>query len=310
VSTPRDYLKRLEAMNGGPLRERPAEVDVEAIRQVLRRPVPEAPTEPIRSLRDLPRPIAPAPTFIPSNEHVLLEEAVEGTAMQVPERGEAYLITRALNYLEDDFTLVREEIHRAFAEENGLRRRIARVCAGADWAPEDLIFVDLETTGLGHSPLFLIGAMTLENDDLVIRQYLARHYGEESAVTQFFLEHARGKRLLVSFNGKSFDYPYLRARAAANAVPWSLQIDHFDLLHECRRAWRHKLPNCRLQTLEQCICGHPPRYGDIPGARIPDAYHDFVRTANAAELVRIIRHNMLDLITLAELMSRLPPIET
>jgi len=308
VSTPRDYLKRLEAMNGGPLQERPAEVDVEAVRRTLRRPH-EKPIEPIRSLRDLPRPIAPLPTFTPFDEHVLLEEAIDGTAVQVPERGEAYLITRALHNLEDDFTLVREEFCRAFTEKSGLCARIARTCAHADWAPEDLIFVDLETTGLGHSPLFLIGAMTLEGDDLVVRQYLARHYGEESAVTHLFLEHARQKRLLVSFNGKSFDYPYLRARAAANAVPWSLKMEHFDLLHESRRAWRHRLPNCRLQTLEQCICGRPPRHGDIPGARIPDAYHEFVRTANAAELVRIIRHNMLDLITLAELMSRLPPIE-
>ncbi|MHB0936974.1 MAG: ribonuclease H-like domain-containing protein [Armatimonadota bacterium] len=309
MSTPRDYLKRLEAMNGGPLRERPAEVDVEAIRRTLRRPAVET-AEPIRSLRGLPRPVMPTPTFIPSHDHVLLEEAVDGAAVHVPERGEAYLITRALQSLEDDFTLVREEFCRAFTDKSGLCARIARTCAHADWAPEDLIFVDLETTGLGHSPLFLIGAMTLEGDDLVVRQYLARHYGEESAVTQLFLEHAREKRLLVSFNGKSFDYPYLRARAAANAVPWSLKLEHFDLLHESRRAWRHKLPNCRLQTLEQCICGRPPRHGDIPGARIPDAYHEFVRTANAAELVRIIRHNMLDLITLAELMSRLPPIET
>ena len=308
MSTPRDYLKRLEAMNGGPLRERPAEVDVEAIRRTLRRPA-EKPTEPIRSLRDLPRPVVPAPVYVPSHEHVVLEEAVDGAAVQVPQRGEAYLITRALNDLEDNFTPVREEFHRAMTEDGGLQGRIARTCARADWAPEDLVFVDLETTGLGHSPLFLIGAMTWEDDELVVRQYLARHYGEESAVTHLFLEEARGKRLLISFNGKSFDYPYLRARAAANAVPWSLKIDHFDLLHECRRAWRHKLPNCRLQTLEQCICGRPPRHGDIPGAHIPDAYHDFVRTANAAELVRIIRHNMLDLITLAELLSRLPPIE-
>jgi len=307
VSTPRDYLKRLEAMNGGPLRERPAEIDVEVVRRALRRPAAEKPAAPIRSLRDLPRPIVPAPAFIPSLEHVVLEEAIDGTVVQVPERGEAYLITRALIDLEDNFARVRTEFHRTFTATDALRGRFARTCRHADWTLEDLVFVELETTGLGHSPLFLIGAMTWENGDLVVRQYLARHYGEESAVTHLFLEHAREKRLLISFNGKSFDYPYLRARAAANAVPWSLQMDHFDLLHECRRAWRQTLPNCRLQTLEQCICGHPPRHGDIPGARIPDAYHDFVRSANSAELIRIIRHNMLDLITLAELMSRLPP---
>lgn len=147
--------------------------------------------------------------------------------------------------------------------------------------------------------------MFWQDDDLVVRQYLARDYAEEPAATRLFLEHAADARLLVSFNGKSFDAPYLRARAAANAVPWTLQVAHFDLLHESRRVWRSTLPNCRLQTLEQQICGRPPRVGDIPGAQIPDAYHAYVRTANAFQIAKIIRHNMLDLVTLAEIMTRL-----
>jgi uncharacterized protein YprB with RNaseH-like and TPR domain len=77
------------------------------------------------------------------------------------------------------------------------------------------------------------------------------------------------------------------------------------MLHVSRRAWKGEFPNYRLQTLEQRVCGRR-RTGDIPGAEIPAAYHAFVRTGNAAEMSLIIKHNRLDLLTLAELLTKLP----
>ena len=40
---------------------------------------------------------------------------------------------------------------------------------------------------------------------------------------------------------------------------------------------------------------------------IPDAYHDFVHTGNARLIVDVLKHNVLDLITMADIMSRFPP---
>ena len=45
--------------------------------------------------------------------------------------------------------------------------------------------------------------------------------------------------------------------------------------------------------------------GDIPGEHIPDAYHYFVRTGNAVEVARIVKHNAQDLVTLLELLVRM-----
>ena len=113
------------------------------------------------------------------------------------------------------------------------------------------------------------------------------------------------KKLLITFNGKSFDFPYIRLRATANGIPFDLELNHLDMLHECRRIWKLELPNCRLQTLEQHICGRS-RHGDIPGDQIPAAYHSYVRTGNAWQIVEILKHNMLDLVTMADLMVRFP----
>jgi uncharacterized protein YprB with RNaseH-like and TPR domain len=123
-------------------------------------------------------------------------------------------------------------------------------------------------------------------------------------VAEFLAEMDR-RSLLVTFNGKSFDYPFIRSRAAASGLRVSEVEHHLDLLHVGRRFWRHRLPNCKLQTLERFLC-HRVREGDIPGAEIPDAYHAYVRTGNAYQIVDILKHNLLDLVTLADIMTRFP----
>jgi hypothetical protein len=67
-----------------------------------------------------------------------------------------------------------------------------------------------------------------------------------------------------------------------------------------RRRWARVFPNCKLGTLEQLVCCRR-RVDDIPGAEIPDAYHEFVHTADASRMRAVIHHNALDLVTMAEL---------
>lgn len=174
--------------------------------------------------------------------------------------------------------------------------------------PGDLAFLDLETTGLGGCMIFLAGLMTWDADTLVVRQLLARDYAEEPAVLAALHEALAGKRVLVSFNGKSFDWPTCCVRAAATGVGWCDQPPHLDLLHTSRRMLRGRTPDCKLQTLERHLCRRF-RTDDIPGAAIPDAYHAFVRSGKAGQLAIIIKHNRLDLMTLADLMVRLSDLE-
>ena len=167
--------------------------------------------------------------------------------------------------------------------------------------------MDVESTGLGNSPLFLIGVMVWVGDGFETQQFFARNYAEERAVVSLFLEACAGKKLLVTFNGKSFDFPYIRARAAATGLSFDLAPSHLDLLHESRRIWKGRVPNCKLQTLETHVCKRI-RHGDIPGSEIPDAYHQYVRTNDAWQMVDVLKHNLLDLVTMADLMNRMPPL--
>lgn len=168
--------------------------------------------------------------------------------------------------------------------------------------PARVFYLDIETAGLASGPVFLVGLLLYQGRSLVIRQLLARDYSEEPALLTYLSNHCLNCDALVTFNGKSFDLRYLQERFISTGLPpLSREFLHLDLLHEGRRHWRDLLPDCRLQTLERFISGRT-RPDDIPGERIPAAYHDFVRTGDARELRDIFHHNAMDLITMVEVL--------
>ena len=68
------------------------------------------------------------------------------------------------------------------------------------------------------------------------------------------------------------------------------------------------MPDCRLQTLEMFVCKRR-RSGDVPSAEVPALYHDFVRRGDPYRLVPVFHHNLLDVITMGEILRALcaPP---
>lgn len=182
-------------------------------------------------------------------------------------------------------------------------------------APTKAVYLDIETCGLAGEPLFLVGLMRPAGGSLAIEQYLARDYAEEGPVLDAVWRALGGAACLVTFNGKTFDMPTVAARSLACGIFEAPGLPpHVDLLFEARRRWRGVLPNCRLQTLEQLVCGRH-RVGDIPGHEIPAAYHEFVRAGQGDDVRRrnrslrtlqaILHHNALDLLTMADLVSRI-----
>jgi len=167
-----------------------------------------------------------------------------------------------------------------------------------------VLYLDLETGGLGSSCIFLAGTMRWIGEDYVLRQYFARHYGEEAALIERLAEDLRQADAVVTFNGKSFDIPLLRERGARHLIRVPVPPVHADLLHHSRAAWRGKVPNCRLTTLEAYICQRR-RSGDVPGDEVPGIYHAFVRDGGGDRLIPVFHHNLLDVITMDELLRRL-----
>ena len=275
-----------------------------------RRPVPPAPRPPqppgmppntIVFRRDLPR-VAPARATVEGGICIPLERCIEGTEAHCPRGVPYFLIERSVRELEPDGPDLHEALARALDALAQRRPRKGREPVVA--TPDQVTFLDLETTGLGSSPVFLIGTLLCRDREVVARLFLARNYAEELAILDAFAEDARARPVFVTFNGKTFDVPYLRVRAVATGAPFCEPRLHLDLLHASRRVYKGRLPDCKLQTLERYVCRRD-RGHDIPGSDIPRAYHDFVRRGDARELAQIVEHNLHDLVTMVHLMARL-----
>ncbi|MFB3882628.1 MAG: ribonuclease H-like domain-containing protein [Armatimonadota bacterium] len=178
----------------------------------------------------------------------------------------------------------------------------------AQAAPRSAAFIDTETAGFHGRPLFLIGLVEYRRGRLVLTQYFARNYAEEVALLSQFASMLPKLKLLVTFNGKAFDWPFVRDRMTYHRVDCEASFAHLDLLHPSRKRWRSVLPNCRLQTLERYLSGRW-RSGDIPSDQIPQRYHDFVREQDARIIAPIFHHNRLDLIAMVELLIALVEAE-
>jgi uncharacterized protein YprB with RNaseH-like and TPR domain len=173
--------------------------------------------------------------------------------------------------------------------------------------PDRAILLDLETCGLAGAALFLVGLLRRIDGTPTIELLLARSYAEERAVLESLWHLVAAHDVLVTFNGKTFDWPMVRERSARHRFDRAAtnhELAHVDLLHHARRRWRKQLPDCRLQTLELAICRRR-RIGDIPGHRIPAVYAEFVRTGFKRDMDAVLYHNALDLITLFDLALRL-----
>jgi uncharacterized protein YprB with RNaseH-like and TPR domain len=173
--------------------------------------------------------------------------------------------------------------------------------------PDRAIGLDLETCGLAGSALFLIGLFRQIDGEPTIELLLARNYSEEPAVLATLWQTIADHQVLLTFNGKTFDWPMVIERSIRHRLGGDFirgQFLHIDILHHARRRWREQLPNCRLQTLEQHVCRRH-RTVDIPGHRIPAVYADYVRTGFERDMDMVLHHNALDLVTLFDLALRL-----
>ena len=179
---------------------------------------------------------------------------------------------------------------------------------GERWDVRKLLFLDTETTGLsgGAGTLaFEIGLGVIDARGMVIRQYVMRDYGEESAMLAEIASLLPRFDTLVTFNGKSFDIPLLESRMVMHRIRVHLtDWPHLDLLHACRRVYKLRLGRCSLSALEEAVLGES-RTDDLPGAQVPQRYFDYLRTREFALLEDVLRHNRQDVESLASLTGHL-----
>jgi len=181
---------------------------------------------------------------------------------------------------------------------------------GRSSAAMPFVFFDLETTGLNGGAgthAFLIGCGWFDADGgFVTEQHLMTDFGGERSMLGVVAEDFGRAGTLMSFNGKSFDAPMLETRYLFHRLESPCaNRPHVDLVHPARRFWGSAGEGgCSLGALEQQLFA-VARQGDVAGFEIPSRYFRFVRTGDAQPLIEVLRHNRLDLLSLAGLTARI-----
>lgn len=169
----------------------------------------------------------------------------------------------------------------------------------------NLLFFDTETTGLhggAGNTIFLLGYSRLEADEVVVRQHFLAQPHAEATLYQSFLADVEASKDLVTFNGKSFDWPQVKTRhtLVRHSVPELPVFGHYDLLHGARRMWKDELESCRLSLIEQTKLGIT-RDHDVPGFMAPILYFDYLTEHDPRVIQGVLIHNEVDVLTLITL---------
>jgi uncharacterized protein YprB with RNaseH-like and TPR domain len=181
-----------------------------------------------------------------------------------------------------------------------------RVSELRDLDPCKLLFLDTETTGLSGGTgtyVFLVGVafFSESRDEVVVRQYFLTDVSMERPLLHALNDLFCQFKAVVTFNGKSFDWPLLDTRFTYSRLRCVLRDPpHLDMLGPSRRLWKDRLPSCSLEMLETHVLG-VNRGFDVPGWRIPSLYFQYLRAGHAGHIVPVFEHNEHDLLTLMAL---------
>ncbi|MFP3917393.1 ribonuclease H-like domain-containing protein [Lysinibacillus telephonicus] len=168
---------------------------------------------------------------------------------------------------------------------------------------EEVLFFDTETTGLKGvgTNIFLLGLLEPTDKSFILNQYVLADPSNEAALLfeSKFWQHSK---TVVSYNGKSFDWPQLETRWTLNQqfLPKLRVQKQIDLLHSSKRIWKNNLERMKLTQVEEEKLGFK-RKGDIPGFLAPIIYADAVKSGDATNLMKVLYHNEWDLLSLVTL---------
>ncbi len=179
--------------------------------------------------------------------------------------------------------------------------------------PEKWLFLDTETTGLAGGTgtyAFLIGLAWWDAGGLQAEQLFMRDFAEEHSLLQELSQRLAERPVLVTFNGKSFDWPLLENRfTMTRSIAVPKLAAHLDLLHPARALWKLRLGSVRLVELERQVLDAPrlgwQRDNDVSSALIPQFYFDYLRGGPVEPLAAVVRHNQMDLRGLAALFGKI-----
>lgn len=171
----------------------------------------------------------------------------------------------------------------------------------------DTVYLDIETSGLSRHKhhIILIGICFFNSNGLELRQYFAENFFEEKEILIAFQKDIIDFKHFISFNGKTFDIPFLNRAFERYHIAFELpdegQEDLLIFLKPLKNAWT--LSNLKLKSVEEAFGIH--RKDSISGKESLLLYKAYQNKPNPMYLHNILLHNCEDVKHLVILHQRI-----
>lgn len=171
-----------------------------------------------------------------------------------------------------------------------------------DIPPNSFVF-DIETTGLNHNycKVILIGILFNQDNKTVIKQFFINNPENEKDLLLSFIDNIKYYNKHITFNGLTFDIPFLNSRFKNHNIDFSLsKNDDTDIL-KLIRPFKEKLSlsDCKLKTIEKYLGIH--REDTISGKESVDLYNTYVSNKDLNLKQKILLHNYEDIYYLGKM---------
>lgn len=173
--------------------------------------------------------------------------------------------------------------------------------------PEEILFLDIETTGLTakNSNLYLIGCAFYKDEMWQSIQWFAENYEEELSILTAFFTFMKDFKYLIHYNGNKFDIPYLIQKCEQFSLEYN--FDNIMGVDIFRRIMPYKdllgLIDLKQKTIEDFL--EIDREDEYSGRELISIYHNYVCNQNDNDLNNLMLHNEEDLKGMLSILSML-----
>lgn len=169
---------------------------------------------------------------------------------------------------------------------------------------EQSLFFDIETTGFHAdvSAITLIGCCDMNGN---VTQWFNEDGLSQKKILCEFLDFIKPYDTLISFNGKTFDLPFLVTKIKELKLPASLDsffhLDLYQTLKPFQHLWN--LQKFRQKDLEGYL--NIQRMDQLSGKKLVTIYQEYLDTKNEKNKESLLLHNREDLLGLRSIYSLL-----
>ncbi|MBQ7615197.1 MAG: ribonuclease H-like domain-containing protein [Butyrivibrio sp.] len=161
---------------------------------------------------------------------------------------------------------------------------------------EEILFIDIETTGLSprNSELYLIGTGHFKDGKWLISQFFAENTSQEEQALSAFSDFSRSFKKLVHFNGDRFDIPFLKAKYEEHMLSDPFEnMESFDLYkHVKPYKTQLGLADGKQKTVETFL--GIDREDKYDGGKLIAVYKDYEESGSDELLQLLLLHNFED----------------